>query len=118
MKTNTSLTRFKKSVSNHEEVWTKILIAEVFWRKKTKSTVTEAGLIRANYTVVYIPFSQADEGPAIGDILVKGTVEVSIEGNMTAGNLVRLYPNSTVVKSCDPMDFGSVGMRHWQVEGS
>ena len=111
MKTNTSLTRYKKSVSDHEEVWTRILIGRAFWMKKTKATVTEAVL-------VYIPFSQADEAPAIGDILVKGTVEVSIEGNMSAGELVRLYPDSTVVKSCDPMDFGSVGMRHWQVEGS
>jgi hypothetical protein len=118
MKTNTSLTRFKKSVSDHEEVWTRILIGRAFWMKKTKATVTEAGLLRADNTVVYIPFSQADEGPAVGDILIKGTVEVSIEGNMTVGELVRLYPDSMVVKSCDPKDFGSVGMRHWQVEGS
>jgi len=118
MKTNTALTRFKKTVSNHEEIWTRILIDKAFWMKKTKVAVTQAGLLRANNTVVYIPFSQADEAPAIGDILVKGTVQVSIEGDLTAGDLVKHYPESMVVKSVDPRDWGSSIMHHWQVEGS
>ena len=118
MKTNTALTRYKKSVEAHEEVWTRILIGAAFWETKTKVTVTESGLLRGNYTVAYIPFSEADEPPANGDILVKGTLEVSIEGNMNVAELLKLYPDSMVVKSVNPKDYGSERMRHWQVEGS
>ena len=117
MKTNTSLTRYKKSIVDGSVSWTRILIRAVFWEQKTRASVTQSGLIRANVTIVRIPFSKADEGPAIGDILIKGTVEVSIEGNLSASELVKEYPDSFVVKSSDPKDFGSVGMRHWQVEG-
>ena len=117
MKTNTSLTRYKKSIVDGSEKWTRILIGAAFWCQKTRASVTQSGLIRANVTVVYIPFSQADEAPAIGDIIVKGTVELDIEGNLSASDLVKAYPDSFVVKSSDPRDFGSTGMRHWQVEG-
>ncbi len=117
MKTNTSLTRYKKSIVDKSEIWTRILIGAAFWNQKTRASVTTAGLIRANVTIVYIPFSQADEAPAIGDIIVKGTIEQSIEGNLSASEFVKAYPDSFVVKSSDPKDFGSPGMRHWQVEG-
>lgn len=117
MKTNTSLTRFKKTISDHSEVWQRILIRKAFWRKKTKVAVTKDGLLRANNVVVYIPFSQADEAPAIGDILIKGTVELEIEGNTTPTVLTDMYPENMTVSSVDPQDYGSVGMRHWQVEG-
>lgn len=117
MKTNTTLTRYKKSIVSGSESWTRILIGAAFWMKKTRAAVTQAGLIRANTVVVYIPFSEADEGPAIGDLLVKGTIEIEIEGNMSAGDFVKLYPDSFVVKSVDPREFGSYQMRHWEVQG-
>ena len=118
MKTNTTLTRYKKKVTTGSEVWTRIVIGPSFWMKKTRAAVTQAGLIRANNVVAYITFSEADEGPAIGDLLVKGTIEIDIEGNMSAGDFVKLYPDSFVVKSVDPREFGSSSMRHWEVQGS
>ena len=117
MKTNTSLTRYKKSIVDGSEVWTRVLIKSGFWMKKTRAAVTQAGLVRANNVVVYIPFSSTDETPAVGDLLFKGTMELDISGNLSAGDMVKNYPDSFVIKSVDPRDWGSVGMHHWQVEG-
>lgn len=118
MKTNTSLTWFKKIVEDHTETWIPVFIRAAFWDKKTRSRVTQAGLIRADNTVVFIPFYVSDEPPASGDILVKGKVEVSVEGNLSLEALIKNYPESMIVRSVDPKDYGSPGMRHWHVEGN
>jgi len=117
MKTNTPITRYKKTIVSGSEVWTRVLIGAAFWDKKTRAAVTQAGLIRANNVIVFIPFSQADEAPAIGDLLVKGTIEVDIGGTLSAGDFVKSYPDSFVVKSVDAKEFGSYQMQHWEVQG-
>lgn len=118
MRTNTSLTRFKRTIVNHEEVWTRVVIPAAFWMKKSKYSVTENGLIRADNTTLFIPFSEADEAPAIGDLIVKGKVEQEITDRFSVKDLKEAYPDSMSVRAVDPKDFGSEHMRHWQVEGS
>lgn len=116
--TNTAVTRYKKTVTDHVESYERIVIAAVFWDRKAKSRVTEHGMVRADNVTVFIPFSEAGEPPAIGDVLVKGTVTKEITSSYTIKDLVNEYPENMVVKSVDPRDFGSQALHHWQVEGS
>lgn len=117
MKTNTAVTRYKKSVESHAEVWTRIVIPKAFWDAKKAANVIRSGLLEADSVALFIPFSQADEAPAIGDVMVKGVVDLEVEGNITIKTIMENY-DAFVVKSVDPKDFGSEALHHWQVGGS
>lgn len=81
MITNSELTLYHKSISNHNEVWTRHNIENVWWFGG-KGTSTNKGYENANDVQVRIPYKKNDNLDAsvfaIGDILVKGRVNTDI----------------------------------------
>lgn len=51
----------------------------------------------------------------VGDVIVKGLVDIDLTTTYTLSNLKAAYDDVLVVTSVDTYDYGSVIMRHWRV---
>ena len=81
MITNSSLTLYHKSISNHNEVWTRYNYDNIWWFGG-KGASTNKGYDNANDVQIRIPYNQNEnlniENFSIGDILVQGTLNNDI----------------------------------------
>lgn len=81
MITNSKLTLYHKTISNHSEVWTRYNISNVWWFGG-KGASTNRGYENANDVQVRIPYSKNENLSAsnfeIGDIIVKGELQTAI----------------------------------------
>ena len=92
MKTNTSMTHYKKNIIDHEERWTRNVFTEVMWQEKN----------------VYIP--TLEKGIEVGDIIIKGNVETETP---------TLYSEKKfTVTSAIPCDYGTKAMQHTEIVGN
>lgn len=80
MITNDELTLYHKGVDGRFETWTRFNYSKIWWFGG-KGASTNKGYENANDVQVRIPYKQNDvdiSNIAIGDILVKGRVEIDI----------------------------------------
>ena len=107
MKTNTSMTHYKKNIIDHEEKWTRNVFTEVMWQEKNVVNPS-TGFVEANEVNVYIP--TLEKGIEVGDIIIKGNVETETP---------TLYSEKKfTVTSAIPCDYGTKAMQHTEIVGN
>ena len=89
MITNEELTLYHKTIVNHAEVWQRYNIEKIWWFGG-KGTSTNKGYENANNLQVRIPYKQNENLDVnnfqIGDILVKGRVDIDITKQQDLNN--------------------------------
>lgn len=126
MRTNTDITIFNRYIENRDTKYKKAYILNVHWEDSKGVNVINSGLITADATKIYIPFSsisnyvkpsefkQTKTGITLQaeDIVVKGIVEDEFT---TVKALEEKHDDVRVITSVDTRDFGSKRMQHWEV---
>lgn len=114
MRTNTALTLYSKSISNHAEVWTRSTIPAAEWENTDIANSAAFGVEKADKVSIFIPLGTWTIHPE--DILVKGIVSDTVNASsFTVSDLRAKYEDVVVVRSANKLDFGSAPMRHWEV---
>lgn len=118
MRTNANCTLYTRSIVAGGESWASHLIIGVFWENRKAANVLRSGMLEADSVAVYIPQARGDFSIKPGDVLVKGLVGDVINTTFTMTDLKAKYSDVVTVRSVDRKDFGSQGLRHWQIGAS
>lgn len=124
MLTNTDMTIFNKYIENRETKYKKSYIYGVHWEDNQGANILQSGLVSADTSIIYIPFSSIPnyqrpkefDGTGITlqteDIVVKGIIE---EEFTTVANLEKKHDFVRTITTVDTRDYGSPNMQHWEV---
>jgi hypothetical protein len=120
MLTNTDLTLYSKSVSNHQEVWTRNVIENVHWEARKAANQASTGIIEANKFTVWIPTYGRENTLELldikeGDVIVEGICTKEISASYTIKDLKAEFGDVGVIKSIDWKKFGSPQMQHIEI---
>lgn len=120
--------------ATRSEKYQRTVIPHVHWENRKAINRSKIGDISADSVMVFIPFAVGDDylKPVAwqalpvktgkwtlqtGDILVKGAVTDELSSSFTASDLKEKYDDVVAITSVDTMDYGTVGLQHWEVSG-
>lgn len=134
MITNADMTLYNQIPGPDGPTWQRTQIKGVFWEDGKKVNVGETGLVSADLTVVFIPFSNTagylkpvefrrakDRTEHFtldnGDIVVRGLTDFELTSEKGANEkaLRQQYDDVMTIVSVEKNDFGSPEMQHWEV---
>lgn len=98
------------------ESYQRRVIEGVFWEDHKGANVIKSGMEKADKATIFIPFSVDPFVLKPGDRIVRGAVDLEIEGGKISV-LEDTYEDVLVVTSVDRMDYGSPDLQHWEVGG-
>lgn len=118
MYTNADCTIYHRIYDNasRQERYQRQVLNGVFWEDRKGANVIRSGMEKANQATIYIPFSVGSFVLKPGDRIVRGIVNMEIDGSKISA-LEEAYTDVLTVTSIDRMDYGSQGMQHWEVGG-
>lgn len=117
MTTNTSMTFYHKTFDSVKKLnkWTRYLIDAVMWQGGKGASINK-GYVDANDVRVWIPKDENDLTNItfdIGDIIVKGDIELDITKQSDLQDIDDVYNITTILNQ----DFGSESMNHFELGG-
>lgn len=124
MLTNCDITIFNKYVENKETKYKKSYIEKVHWEDRKGANIISSGLMSADQTTVYIPYSSCQNyispknfkinknGFTLEpeDIIVRGKI---LEDFTTIKNLEKKHDYVRVITTVDNYNFGN--LKHFEV---
>lgn len=110
MYTNTSCTIYSPALNG---AYIRSVCPAVFWEETIGYNVQKFGEANANKATVFIPLS-ADIEPKKGDFIVKGTLELVIDGVLHKSNELLTNGALRIITACKN-DFGSADLHHWEL---
>jgi hypothetical protein len=140
MLTNADITLFNAIPGADGPVWRRTYLYGVNWQGLTRASVTDKGLLKADSTRVFVPFSvktgsedkhylkpkkyreTSDFGAFFtfekGDLVCRGIVDEQLGGEdgITEKELRKRYDDVMTILSVAANDNGSRSMWHWELE--
>ncbi len=112
-----SMTWYEATKSGTTTVWTRHEVKLVMWQAAEIAIADKQGSTSADKASIFVPAISGSFAFKKGDVLVKGIVNDEITSAFTISALMAKYPSYIKITQADYKDYGSLGLRHWELRG-
>lgn len=112
-----SMTWYEAVKSGTLTSWRRNTVKPVMWQANEIAIADLQGVSSRDSVTVYVPLLTGTFAFKKGDVLVKGEVSDVIGTGFTISALLAKYSSAVKITRADFKDYGSVGMRHWELRG-